>query len=65
MFRYGVKTMLDNSKSSRDTFTFSLRGMRTVGGFIAMPIIADDRVRQRRDDRDTNTRLWLRSQPQA
>lgn len=36
--------MFMKAKSGRDAFTFSLRGMRAIAPFTAMPVIADGRI---------------------
>ena len=36
--------MYTKAISGRDAFTFSLRGMRVIASFTAMPAIADDRI---------------------
>jgi hypothetical protein len=36
--------MFMKANSGRDAFTFSLRGMRAIASFTAMPVIADDRI---------------------
>lgn len=36
--------MFEKAESGRDAFTFSLRGLRTIASFTAVPVIADDRI---------------------
>jgi len=60
--------MINNVKSQRDAFTFSLGGIRAVASFVAAPAIAndrinkilDDRLRQERGDRAAEPEQWLR-----
>ncbi len=65
--------MFEKARPSRDAFTFSLGGMRTIASVVAPTAIADNRINQVRDDRLKEVRddavrqprLWrrLRHQP--
>ena len=73
--------MFYEARSGRDTFTFSLGGMKTISSFTIAPAVAEDhinkaldeRLRRTHDDRpDTSPeigltwgRLWLRRRRQA
>ena len=41
---------MNNRKEVRDAFAFSLGGMTAITSFTAAPAIADDRIRQIRED---------------
>lgn len=41
---------MKNRKEIRDTFAFSLGGMTAITSFTAAPAIADDRIRQIREE---------------
>ena len=41
--------MFEKAKRTRDAFTFSLGGMKTIASFVAAPAIADDRINKIRD----------------
>ena len=43
--------MYTKAGSGRDAFTFSLRGMRAIASFTAMPAIADDCINRTIDRR--------------
>ncbi len=56
--------MIKNDKPVRDVFTFSLGGITTISAFVAVPVIADDRLRQIPPSRvrrsgEQKRRLWL------
>lgn len=51
--------MSNTTKPDRDAFSFSLGGMTTIASFVVAPAIADDRLRQNRDDRLKEGRRWL------
>ncbi len=34
--------MNNDTKPNHDVFTFSLNGMRAVGGYMSIPVVADD-----------------------
>ncbi len=65
--------MFKKDRKARDAFTFSLGGMTTVTPFVAMPMVADDRInkvrderlRQARNTRDKKPRGWLYRHRQA
>jgi len=65
--------MFEKAKPARDAFTFSLGGMTAVSPFVAMPVVADDRINRVRDqklaegqeERVKKPRGWLLSRCQA
>jgi len=55
--------MIKNDKPVRDVFTFSLGGITTISAFVAVPVIADDRLHQNPpsqvlDTRERKRRFW-------
>lgn len=48
--------MFEKARSGRDAFTFSLRGMRAIASFTAMPVIADDCINKTIDRRLAGSR---------
>lgn len=65
--------MFRKDRQPRDAFTFSLGGTTTVSPFVAMPIVADNRINKVRDqklqegevEREKSPRGWPFSRRQA
>jgi hypothetical protein len=56
---YGEEKMFKKDKTVRDTFTFSLGGMKTITSFTAAPAITDDRFNKVPVRRESVQRPWL------
>lgn len=65
--------MFKRDQKARDAFSFSLGGRTTVNPFVAMPVVADDRINKVLDqklqegqkERAKKPRGWLFSHRQA
>ena len=51
--------MINNDKSVRDVFAFSLGGITTISSIVAVPAIADDRFKEVPARRESKPRPWL------
>jgi len=49
--------MSNKTGPTRDAFTFSLGGLTTVASFVPVPVVADNRIRQQRPDREACRRM--------
>ncbi|MDX2413541.1 MAG: hypothetical protein QNK34_16425 [Woeseiaceae bacterium] len=56
---YGEEKLFKKDKTVRDAFTFSLGGMKTISSVTGAPAIADDRLIEDRNGRESKPRPWM------